>query len=106
MQQGLSEVTSPPFSSTPSSPSLNSTRIPPSSASGGEGGVVETFNHDRGVPGAQSFDEESMMEVDGGREERQPWQEEEEGGVSRMDTTELPSFRFDDDDDSEGEMNR
>jgi hypothetical protein len=51
------------------------------------------------------------MEVDRGGEgggEPRPWQGEEEGGgVSQMDTREVPSFRFeDDDDDSEGEMNR
>lgn len=106
MQQGLAEITSPPVSSTSSSLSQNSTRIPPTSASGGESGVVEMFNHEGGIPSAQSFDGESMMEVDGGGGEPRPWQEKEEGGGSRMEARELPSFRFEDDEDSEGEMNR
>ena len=109
MQQGLSDITSPPISSTDSTPSQNSTRMPLTSASGGEGGAVEMFNHERGTPSTQRFGEESMMEVDGGGGKPRPWQEEEEkeeGGAGRMETRELPSFRFEDDEDSEGEMNR
>ena len=114
MQQGLSEITSPPLSSTSSNLSQTSTRITPASAGGGGSGVGETFNHDRGLPSAQSFDEDYLMEVDrgggGGGGEPRPWQEEEgegeEGGAGKMDTRELPSFRFEDDEDSEGEMNR
>ena len=113
MQQGLSEITSPPLSSTSSNLSQNSTRITPASASGGGSGIGETFNHDRGLPSAQSFDEDYLMEVDkGGGEggEPRPWQGEEgegeEGAAGKMDTRGLPSFRFEDDEDSEGEMNR
>ena len=112
MQQGHSEITSPPVSSISS---LNSTRIPATPQTEhptgiGAGGI---FNHERDIPSAQSFGEEgSMMEVDGlaggGGGEPRPWQEEEEreGGAGQMEERELPSFRFEDDEDSEGEMNK
>lgn len=104
VQQGLSEVISPPVSS------QNSARIPLTNAGGGESGGLEMFNHDRGIPSAQSFDEDSTMEVDGfavgGGGEPRLWHEGREGEEGGMETRELPSFRFEGDEDSEGEMKR
>ena len=114
MQQELTtENTSPVSSTTTSTFVHNSTNVHPTMSANlqtehpaGGGIGVEMFNDERGIPDVQSGDEEvSIMEVDRvGRGESRQWQQDE--GEARREARELPSFRFEDDEDSEGEMNR
>ena len=113
MQQGATETTTSPtiHSSVSSKASSATPQTEHSTTNAVHGsGDVGVFNHDRGL--LPSGNEDVLqMEVDGLlRGGERPWQqegeEEEKDGQMEAKEPQLPSFRFEDDEDSEGEMNR